>query len=239
VTAEHGWGDPERFSPRSGVIDLWCFSLAERGEDRPRLSTDELVRAEKLIIEKKRSQFVAGRSLLREILALYLDCEPRTVRFEYGVHGKPRVAGAPRLSFNLSHSHELGLLGVTEDVRIGVDVEHRRPGRAFEAIAERFFADDEIETLLAAQAARRPQMFYRAWAQKEAYLKAWGTGLTFSSRGFSVTLAERLPPAVVHTSMPNDDPSRWSFADLDVPGDYAAAACWENPPRPIRRFRAR
>ncbi len=231
------WTSPADFEPADDVVDLWCFPLVERPDDAGVLDPDELARAEKLIIESKRRQFIAGRARLRSILAHhYLGQAATDVRFDYGEHGKPSLPGHPELAFNLSHSHELALLGVTRGVRLGVDVEHRRPGRAFAAIAERFFADDEIEVLRAAAPELQPQLFYRAWAQKEAYLKAWGTGLTFSSRGFSVALAPEQPAAVLATTMPNDDPSRWRVRDVVVPGDYAAAVCWENAPRRLRCF---
>ena len=58
-------------------------------------------------------------------------------------------------------------------------------------------------------------VFYRGWTRKEAYLKAWGTGLTFSSRGFSLSFGEQ-DCRVVETGMPGDDGRGWSFSDLDV-----------------------
>lgn len=237
AASEDEWSLPEHFEPAPDAIDLWCFPLVERPNDATVLDANELARADKLIIDSKRRQFIAGRARLRSILASrYLGGDPASLRFEYAEHGKPSLPCSPELAFNLSHSHELALLAVTRETRLGVDVEHRRSGRAFLAIAERFFADDEIEVLRRAEAQAQARMFYRAWAQKEAYLKAWGTGLTFSSRGFSVALAPEQAAAVMRTTMPNDDPGRWHVRDLVVPGDYAAAVCWEDVPRRLRRF---
>ncbi len=50
-----------------------------------------------------------------------------------------------RLRFNMSHSHEVALLAVTEDNELGVDVEHIRADFASEDIARRFFSRREVE----------------------------------------------------------------------------------------------
>lgn len=241
-TADDAWLPRERWRPEDDTLDLWRFELTAQPGDIDRLSEDERARADRLIIPSKRDQFIAGRSLLREILSRYVGGRPDELRFGYEEHGKPFLdvaSGGPTVSFNLTHSHVCGVLGVTAHRRIGVDVEHCRPGRAFEAIAERFFSDPEIDVLMAAPPHERPRMFYRAWAQKEAYLKAWGTGLTFSSRRFTVTMHRDRPAAVVSTQMPDDDPERWNFVDLDVGPQYAAAVCWEDTPLRLRRFMAR
>lgn len=232
-------------APRA--VDLFDFDLVQRDGDLELLTEDERARASRLIIPAKRAQFIAGRATLRRLLGARAGIDPATVRFAYGEHGKPELEGATGASprFNLSHSHTRGLLAVAPaDIgTVGVDVEHRRPGRAFEAIAERFFSPPELEQLLAAPPADRPAMFYRAWAQKEAYLKAWGTGLTFSSQRFTVTMGRDRAPGVLDTQMPGDAPTRWSLRDVEVsePGGpgYAAALCLPRGAVEVRCFSAR
>ena len=82
------------------------------------LDADERARSERFALERVRRQFVVGRGFLRQALARYLDIDPRSVRFSYGNFGKPLLAEGG-LAFNLTHSDERALLGVT----------HRRPGR--------------------------------------------------------------------------------------------------------------
>ncbi len=225
-------------APADGVLDLWRLALVPREGDRDLLTDEERARADRLIIPSKRDQFIAGRASLRTMLARYLGCGPKDLSFEYGEHGKPFLAGVPELAFNLSHSHELGILVVDPDPSgglIGIDIEWHKPERALVEIAKRFFSQYERALLGGAEAAAVDGLFYRAWAQKEAYLKAWGTGLSFPSTGFTIEMDPDRPPRVVETTMPGDeDPARWCVEDLEVAEGYATALCYEGPSRPLR-----
>lgn len=229
------------FEPRPATLDLWFIDLArEPNEDEwALLSEDERERALRLIVPSKRRQSVRARAALRRVLAGYLpDVEASTLRFDYGEHGKPTLAWLEAPIFNLSHSHQLGLLGVIlhdPELRLGIDVEHARPGRAFEAIAEHFFADDEAAWLESLGPERCASGFYRMWTHKEAYLKALGTGLSFSSRGFSLAV-DAEPATLRSTSWPGDRPRHWRFAALPCLPGYAAAVCWTGEPLAFRRF---
>jgi 4'-phosphopantetheinyl transferase len=220
--------------PDSRVIDIWRLDLTIREQDWEVVSPEEAERARRIIIDHKRDQKAAARAHLRRILSLYTGAKATELQFEYGEHGKPSLPGYPDLSFNLSHSERFGLLGITRDILIGVDVEHARPGRAFEDISERFFSEQERRQLLSLAAEDRAHAFYRAWTRKEAYLKAWGTGLSFASSRFTISYIEDDAGSVLETEMPDDDPERWRFVDLDVDPAFAAAACYEGEPRPTR-----
>lgn len=90
--------------------------------------------------------------VLRRVLAVYLDEEPRRIRLERGEHGKPRLADPQgRLRFNLSHSGEIALVAVSGELEVGVDVERVRP--------------------------KREEAFYWRWACHEAQVKCLGVGL--------------------------------------------------------------
>lgn len=233
------------FEPAAATLDLWFIDLAREPSEAEwgLLAEDERERATRLLLASKRRQAVRARAALRQVLGGYLARDPAGLRFGYGEHGKPTlVAGGP--TFNLSHSHAIGLLGVVlEPIELGVDIEHARAGRAFDAIAEHFFAPDEASWFAAQPEPASVAAFYRIWTHKEAYLKALGTGLSFGSRGFSLALpdgdpADRAGPAIGlrSTNWPGDDAGRWRFASLACPRGYAAAACWAGSPVQIRQF---
>ena len=219
--------------PADDVIDVWRFDLSLRDGDWDVLSPDEAQRARRIIVPDKSEQRAAARARLRHILARYLDADPAGLRFEYGEHGKPALSRDAAPSFNLSHSGSVGLIGVTDGVRIGVDVEYAAPGRAFSAIAKRFFSRAESADLDALSEPERPFAFYRAWTRKEAYLKAWGTGLTFPSDRFTIQYTHG-PGRLVATHMPGDEPAGWRFANVEAGPEYAGAICFEGAERVIR-----
>jgi 4'-phosphopantetheinyl transferase len=230
-----GWRSHLDWTPLTeDAVDVWRLDLTVTEEDWEILSPDESERARRIVREGKRSQKASSRAQLRRILALYVDSEPASLRFEYGEHGKPQLADHMDLSFNLSHSEKVGLVGVSRGVRIGIDVEHARIGRDFSGLALRFFSPAESTALERLPEAERPSAFYRAWTCKEAYLKALGTGLSFPSNAFTIEYAAGGPGRVTATDMPGDHPETWCFSDVDVSPDFAGAVCLEGPERSIR-----
>ena len=173
------------------AVDIWHLPLHLDRALWTVLTEAERTRARNIKIIEKRVQFVAGRAQLRHILASYLRCRPGSLQLEVGEHGKPWVQSDPPLSFNLSHSRDAGLLAVTvgQPVSLGVDLEFRKPDRRFQQIATRFFSQAEQQELLARPSAELTPAFYQAWACKEAYLKACGTGLSFPSNWICVVFA--------------------------------------------------
>jgi 4'-phosphopantetheinyl transferase len=142
---------------------------------------------------------------------------------------------APRpLHFNLSHSHELGLLGVTRAREVGVDVEHLKPMDDLRAIAARFFAAAENASLLALPAAEHQGAFFRCWTRKEAFIKATGRGLAQPLDGFAVSLAADEPARFLDIAGDPDALARWTLYDLRPPAGYAGALVVEGAAGAVR-----
>lgn len=216
------------------VIDVWRFDLDVGEHDWAILSPDEARAAQRIVVDEIRDRKASSRAHLRRILGRYVGTDPQDVSFTYGKHGKPMLADHDEPRFNLSHSKSKGLAAVSRGARIGVDLEFAREGRAFTQIADRFFAHAESAALRAIPAEDRRAAFYRAWTRKEAYLKAWGTGLAFASDRFTIDYISEGPGSLTATEMPGDDPSRWHFKDVELGPAYIGAICFEGSDRPIR-----
>src|SRR5262245_60913756 len=174
----------------ASTIHVWRTTLdrsdGELAPLRASLSADELVRAERLIWENKRRRFIAGRGFLRTILGRYLQRAPADLVFCYGLHGKPALADAEDLHFNLSHSAECAVLAVTRVAPLGVDVERIRSQANREGIAGRFFSAAEVAQLASVAPEQRDEAFFNCWTRKEAYVKACGEGLARPLDQFAV-----------------------------------------------------
>src|SRR5262252_1696644 len=145
--------DSERFAFLFGKDDVHIWSASLR-QDAARVETmlgvltpDELDRAKRFSFERHRRQYVVGRGLLREILGRYLGKLPAEIRFSYNKYGKPGLADDDNLRFNLAHSHEKVLLGLTLGREIGVDLELRHHDFGSLEIAAQFFSPDEVRIL--------------------------------------------------------------------------------------------
>jgi 4'-phosphopantetheinyl transferase len=225
---------PEWEPAPDDVIDVWCFDLEIQEQDWSILTPDEVQKAQRIVVDKKRDRKAASRAHLRRILGHYVDTHPKDLTFTYGEHGKPRLAEHDGPQFNLSDSESKGITAVSWGARIGVDIEFAREGRSFTDIADRFFAQTESAALRALPSEHQRAAFYRAWTRKEAYLKAWGTGLSFASNRFTLDYLSEGPGSLVSTEMPGDDPSDWHFKDVALGPAYTGVICFEGPDRPIR-----
>ncbi len=215
----------------SRTIDVWSFSLDGALAAPDTLDRVEHARLRRMRSPSKRLEFLVGRSMLRRILGEVLDINPGEVQLAYGAHGKPLLPG-DELTFNLSHSGHRALVAVAAGGRVGVDIEQRQVRRPFQQLSRRFFSEAEDRWLRALPAPARAEGFYRAWTLKESYLKAIGTGLAFSSRGFTLDLM-CAPPRLIATEYPGDEPARWRFATPELCGSYAAALCWDGEGRRV------
>lgn len=89
--------------------------------------------------------------------------------------GRRYLPACPDLDFNLSHAHSLTVVAVGT-TRVGVDVECADRIRDPEALARRFFTENERREVLSA--ADKADAALTVWTRKEAFGKHVGTGLS-------------------------------------------------------------
>mgnify|MGYP000051743839 CR=1 FL=1 len=86
------------------------------------LTADEKATARRYRFAKDQQRYIAARGNLRQILGHYLNEPAATVAIDYTSFEKPFLAAHPELHFNVSHSHELGVI-VLSTKPVGVDIE--------------------------------------------------------------------------------------------------------------------
>lgn len=203
-------------------VDLWWTAV-----DRPaaaalgpeQLDDEERRRAVGLRVESARRTFVAGRTLLRTVLAERLGVPPDRLAFAVGPHGRPRLASPEDagLDFNLSHSHGLIAAAVCRHAPVGLDLERWREVPAAERLARRFFAPAELAAVQSRAGAERDRAFLAIWTAKEAWLKATGLGISVRLASVEVEPDPDRPPRLL--SLPDDDPDRWTMVRVPLPID--------------------
>ncbi|WP_321391488.1 4'-phosphopantetheinyl transferase superfamily protein [uncultured Desulfuromusa sp.] len=183
------WQVPPRLLHlRNNELHLWRFKLASEKEPDTdceiMLSTEELLRADRLLDQRKRNQFIRARAYLKSILGKYLHVKPDQVQFQYNAYGKPSLSERHQSSliFNLSHSGDWGVLAVCGEMAVGVDVEKIDPEIRFSLLGENYFNEREKLLLKLYSTPRKRRGFYRLWTQKEALLKLLGTGFRINNQ---------------------------------------------------------
>jgi 4'-phosphopantetheinyl transferase len=197
------------------------------------LSDDERKRGDRFVFELDRNRFVAARALLRTQLGRILALPAVSVEFIYGAHGKPALAPALAKSgvrFNLSHSDGRALVAWTHEAAVGADLERVRPVAYGDAVARRFFSDDEQASLQGLEGAAWNEAFFRCWTRKEAFVKAIGDGLRLPLRSFSVPVEERAARAriVVHDAAAGAP--TWTLDPVAAGPGFVAAVVSEGGP---------
>ena len=221
------------FEPRleNGDVHVWKADLNCTPEALARLEStlneEERIRADRLVFERDRNQFVAARGILRTILGRYLHCSPGGVLFAYEPDGKPRLCESTvPVRFNISHSQGLALLAFARDHEIGIDIEAMRIDIDAEEIATRFFSLTEQTELRALRPEHRTEGFFLCWTRKEAYVKARGGGLGIPLDSFSVSLTPGTP-----ATLRSLDGERWTLRSFRPSPGYAAAVVAEGRSR--------
>src|SRR6185436_4436818 len=174
--------------PTPAEIHRWLAFYDEIADERLHAAYRELLDAAereqepRFYFARDRRRYLVTRALVRTVLSRYLSIDPRACIFSTNAYGRPEIVNAEGreagLSFNLSHTHSLIVLGVTTGRALGVDVENVRDREASIAVADRFFAPQEVAALAATPADRQQYRFFEYWTFKESYIKARGMGLS-------------------------------------------------------------
>lgn len=189
------------------------------------LSSGERDRANKFRFKRDRDRFVAGRGFLRVLLGAYSGKPPDYICFRYGLHGKPELEEEPStdtLHFNLSHSEEVALYVVARGRRVGIDVEKVQHITEAKEIAEHLFSAKENATLDALPASKKQKAFLDLWVRKEAYGKAFGSGLKNSSQ-VSIVSARNRPGQLLTVEGDEVTTNHWFLQDISPTPKFAAA----------------
>jgi 4'-phosphopantetheinyl transferase len=224
------------------TIDIWTIDRdphADLGLLAECLSSDEMVRAERLRVAERRAQFIYNRAMLRRILSTYADIEPGEVPLTTSAAGKPLWKGS-RLHFNVSHCQDLAVVAVSREAAVGVDIEALNDRADFNAIARIALSPQEAERLQHLPPAGRPAAVLRAWTRKEAVFKALGTGLGRPLAQIEVTFSDSEPAQILASGDPQLLPADWFLHDWSPrEGWFAAlAAARLSMPWRLRHFSA-
>ncbi len=194
------------------------------------LSGDEYLRAQSFHSEQDRRRFIIAHGSLRSLLSLYVAIAPKSLKFVYGLYGKPFLSAdcvGDTIRFNLSHSGELALCAVTPNREVGADIEYIRPLEDVEVIAKHLFSEQEWLELRSLPPHLKHQAFFTCWTRKEAYVKATGKGGSQPLDRFAVSLHPGVPARLLFVDSMPQEVARWSFEAWSPAAGYEAAVAVE------------
>lgn len=215
-------------APAMGIGLWWCEldidDVALSCRDAL-LAPAERARAARFGTDELRRRWIAGRGALRIVLGRLLVVAPQDVDIRRGRRGRPELA-QPRFDFNVSHTGNVAVIGVTRHGRIGIDVERSDRSVDADRLARKFLAPGERDALAGMPEDTRRERFLRHWTCKEAMSKATADGLIapFGRMHVDIDRVELLegPPPYL--------PADWALHAVTAPPPYlVTAALWQPP----------
>lgn len=220
-------------SPNHAGITLWLIDLDAHPEwwDERQLSAKEQERASRFRFEMHRRRYKTSHAALRHILGQATGQAPATLEFTEGVHGKPRLAHDNAPHFNMSHSDDWALIGVSTLGPIGVDIEVMTPMDDTDLLAQKNFSAAEYAAFKKTPTDQRLASFLRCWTRKEACLKALGSGLSIEPHEFEAGVDTGTRDTAIAV---NDQSCAMTVFCIDLPiAALAAGARLNDPHSPL------
>ena len=221
------------------TIHLWWISLDVTDENLQTfiflLSESEKIKADRFKFPQHQRRYQAVHGILRIILGRYLKLDPAQINFTHSDRGKPYLTddcNPLNLQFNLSHSENMAIVGISRDRRIGVDLEKMRSMENAEQLAQRFFCASEHRLLTQAIPEERDKLFFQLWTAKEAYLKATGEGISGGLNQVEIALNPlrfiNLPNWYLQSFEfnPDDDHHYWAAIAVEGKGETIEIKCF-------------
>ncbi|MCP4317302.1 MAG: 4'-phosphopantetheinyl transferase superfamily protein [Hyphomicrobiales bacterium] len=216
-------------------IDIWVTRPGDVKDDallagyRGLLAPDEAARMKRLVRDSDQHQFLVTRALTRTVLARYLSSDPQQLAFDNNQYGRPFLKSdgeqSASLSFNITHTNDCVVLGVTRERTVGIDIESTGRQAATLGVANRFFSQPECRALNALPASQQQDRFFAYWTLKESYIKARGMGLAIPLGQFSFDFASPQAFTLSVDESLSDDPAQWRFWQIGIDEDFLVSIC--------------
>jgi 4'-phosphopantetheinyl transferase len=219
---------PDRIKLNPDTVHLWAARLSQwktkLNEMDSFLDPAERIRADRFIIPERRVDFITQRGFLRTILSKYLVHKPGEITISISEDGKPFLVEG-NINFNLSHSEDLMICGITSGARIGVDIQHIYPVENLDRIIPKILTPAEIKLIENSPQKDKNELFLTIWTAKEAFLKALGSG--FNSPVYNINISSIKENTL---TLGIDDPrygSKWNIQELAIEPGYKAVLAIE------------
>lgn len=224
--ARHALPGPLALDDGSMPFPVWLVRSGAplSPQDLALLSEEERGRAARLREPAQRHRNLQVRLTLRTLVEQVCGIPAGRQCYTRNRWGKPMLVEEPSLRFSLSYSGDCGLIGISTEFEIGVDLERQREVADATELATLCFASEER-----AEASR---CFVLAWTRKEACLKALGRGLQIRPDRVCCGCSDRLRTvrlnhAVVHVG------------SAGLATGHHIAWAWREPAAPGRMSRSR
>ncbi|MEO8761116.1 MAG: 4'-phosphopantetheinyl transferase superfamily protein [Bacteroidia bacterium] len=219
---------------KQGQLHIWQYAVNEQDyqdeKTNPILSHEETEKYKRFLHEKDAIKYICNHRFLRQVLASYLDISPKEIKFSYTKLGKPYIKNS-NLFFSLSHRNKYGLLAISKDAEVGVDIEYMKDLQDVVTFSNYSFSEEE-KALIFTNEKINTETLFTFWTFKEAFIKATGTGLSVDIS--KINLADFYTNETI--AFLYDNNAIWTLKRLQAEESYKAAFAIKGKVDEVLRF---
>ena len=161
-------------------LHIWKYSLNTEDyiseKNNPLLSKNEVTRCNQFLQESDKIRYICNHRFVRNVLSLYLNIAASKINFDLEPRGKPFIKNS-NLFFNYSYRASHGLLAISKNQAVGVDIEKMKPLQDILTFSEFSFSEQEKEIIFKSENKKNVETLFTFWTFKEAIIKLLGIGL--------------------------------------------------------------
>ncbi len=200
---------------------IWWARLNECPPNYEILNEEEFNRINLLKFPKDIVNAAASFTFLRLVLSNYVGINPkeigisRTCKQCGGPHGKPELISYDKyINFNVSHTSEYIVVGITTYSDIGIDIEEIDDDldlNLFSSVLNK----QELKYLNSVSNDKKKNNFIKYWTRKESIVKATGIGLSTDLADLFVSNCDS-PPVIIEWSGHEEDINKYHLYDFSI-----------------------
>ncbi len=185
----------------------------------PQVVEEERQRARRFVHRIDAARHMAGRSLVRRVLAQELGLPRLDRAFTANAWGRPELEGCA-VRFSISHAEDMVWAAFARGVNVGIDVEGMIAGDSVADLVDlsSLLHPSEYSSIARLSAGEAHAAFYRCWVRKEAVLKALGEGLVNRPLSSFVVCIDAAARDWLQSPLAGEP--EWTTADIDAGPGY-------------------
>lgn len=209
---------------------IWWAELDTYKKKYDILNEEELQRIGNLRFNKDKENAAVTFTFLRDILALYTNDSPKSIKINRSCitcgepHGKPYITGKNKmLKFNISHTSKYIVIGLCL-YEIGIDIENLNQNKDFGFLFNTL-SDNEKKKI---NQENKAMALLKYWTRKESIVKALGIGLNIDLSRLEVSDWDKDPYIINFPDKPLFLHQMFDFQIKDMIGSITLLNCKES-----------
>lgn len=164
-----------------------------------------------------------ARQCLKELLAAYTNINVNALHIESSLNGKPVCKQFPAIQFNIANANNVFVVAFVRNSRVGIDLEELARTVDVKMLADFLLSEKERTIFYSTDEYFHREQLINIWTRKEAFVKAYGCGMSFPLQQFEVSFLPAEIARVEATHWREAERNEWYLHSFDLLKSYRGA----------------